>query len=171
MAAAVLCLTFGATVPCALAAPKPPQGKHASERQVEALEEQWRKAQLTGDTATIERLLADDYIGITLNGLINTKEQQLERMRNRVRIVTKMDVSDVKVKLIGSIAIVTSRVDIEGTNEGVSESGVYRYTHVYRQLPNGAWKVTNSEATRIAPPGAPGAPRTPQPRNPQPRNP
>jgi ketosteroid isomerase-like protein len=170
VAAAVLCVVFGVHAPRALAAPKPPQGKHASEKQVEAIEEQWRQAQLTGDTSTIEKLLADDYIGITANGLINTKEQQLERMRNRTLMVTKMNVSDVKVKLYGSIAIVTSRVDLEGTNEGTSVTGVYRYTRVYKRSPNGAWKVTNFEATHITPPGTPvlRSPATPRPAPPKP---
>lgn len=166
--AAVLCVVFGVSASCALAAPapKPPaHGKHAYEKQVEALEEQWRQAQLSNDTVSIERLLDEDYIGITANGIINTRDQQLERMRNRTLRVSRMDVSDVKVKLIRSIAIVTSRVDLEGTNAGVSVTGVYRYTRVYRRLPNGTWKVTNFEATRINPdaqPGRPGASRTPR---------
>jgi hypothetical protein len=172
VAAAVLCVVFVAA-PRALAAPapKPAHGKHAYEKQVQALEEQWRQAQLSGNTASIERLLDDDYIGITANGIINTRDQQLERMRNRTLMVSRMDVSDVKVKLIHGIAIVTSRVDLEGTNDGVSVTGIYRYTRIYRRLPNGTWKVTNFEATRINPdaqPGRPGAPRTPrnQPRTP-----
>ncbi len=167
VAAAVLCVVFGVSASRALAAPapKPAHGKHAYEKQVEALEEQWRQAQLSDDTVSIERLLDEDYIGITANGIINTRDQQLERMRNRTLRVSRMDVSDVKVKLIRSIAIVTSRVDLEGTNDGVSVTGVYRYTRVYRRLPNGSWKVTNFEATRINPDaqsGRPGAPRTPR---------
>jgi len=161
VATAVLCLIFGAGVPRTLDAQP---GRRAAEKQVEAIEQQWRQAQLTGDTSTIEKLLDDDYIGINANGLISTKDQQLTRMHNRTLMVTKMNVSDVKVKLIGSIAIVTSRVDLEGTNEGASVTGVYRYTRVYRRSPNGGWKVTNFEATRILPPGTPGgpgAPRTP----------
>ncbi len=33
-----------------------------------------------------------------------------------------------KVKLIGSIAIVTSRAFVEGSSDGVSIKGIYRYT-------------------------------------------
>ena len=42
--------------------------KHDAKRQVEALEEQWRQAQLIGDVATMDKLLSDDYIGITMTG-------------------------------------------------------------------------------------------------------
>ena len=54
-----------------------------------------------------------------------------------------------KVKLIGSIAIVTSRAQVEGTSDGVAVKGIYRYTRVYQHLPTGGWKITSFEATRV----------------------
>jgi ketosteroid isomerase-like protein len=53
------------------------------------------------------------------------------------------------VKLVGSIAIVTSHAEVEGTNEGVPVQGTFRYTRVYQRLPSGAWKITSFEATRV----------------------
>jgi ketosteroid isomerase-like protein len=53
------------------------------------------------------------------------------------------------VKLIGSIAIVTSRAEVEGTNDGVAVQGTFRYTRVYQRLPSGVWKITSFEATRV----------------------
>jgi hypothetical protein len=38
---------------------------------------------------------------------------------------------------------------VEGTNNGSSMTGLYRYTRVYQRLPSGVWKITNFEATRI----------------------
>jgi ketosteroid isomerase-like protein len=153
VAVAICCVACSGLAPAAAqqANARQAHGRHAEERQVQALEQQWRQAALSGDTSTIEKLLDDDFIGINSSGLIYNRDQQLERMRNRAVMVTKMDVTDVKVKLIGAIAIVTSRVDLEGTSEGVSVTGVYRYTRVYRRLPSGAWKVTNFEATHINP--------------------
>lgn len=126
--------------------------KHDEKKQVEALEEQWRAAQLAGDVATMEKMLADDFIGISMSGQVNTKAQQLERVRSRRLIVTRIELSDMKVKLVGSVAIVTSVADVEGTSEGASVKGKYRYTRVYQRLPSGGWKITSFEATRIAPP-------------------
>jgi ketosteroid isomerase-like protein len=119
---------------------------------VEKLEDVWRQAQLSGDAATMDKLLSEDYVGINMNGQVVTKMQQLERMRNRQLLLTKIDLDDVKVKLIGTTAIVTSRAEIEGTNEGVSVLGTYRYTRIYSRMPNGEWKITNFEATRVGPP-------------------
>ena len=123
--------------------------KHAAKQQVEALEEQWRQAQLGSDVATMDKLLSDDYIGISMTGQVNTKEQQLDRMRLHKVALTRLDLGDRQVKLIGSIAIVTSRAEVEGTNEGASVKGTFRYTRVYQRLPSGVWKITSFEATRV----------------------
>jgi ketosteroid isomerase-like protein len=134
---------------CASWNQRPREKKHDAKRQVEALEEQWRQAQLAGDVAAMDKLLSDDYIGITMTGQVNTKSQQLDRMRMHKTSLTKLDLGDRQVKLIGSIAIVTSRAEVEGTNEGTPVKGTYRYTRVYQRLPSGGWKITSFEATRV----------------------
>ena len=129
--------------------------KHDAKRQVEALEEQWRQAQLAGDVAVMDKLLSDDYIGISMTGQVNTKMQQLDRMRLHKVELTRLDLGDRQVKLIGAIAIVTSRAEVEGTNEGVPVKGTFRYTRVYQRLPSGGWKITSFEATRVPGPKHP----------------
>jgi ketosteroid isomerase-like protein len=123
--------------------------KHDAKRQVEALEEQWRQAQLSGDVATMDSLLSDDYIGISMTGQVNTKMQQLDRMRTHKVQLSKLDLGEMQVKLVGAIAIVTSRAEVEGINEGIPVKGTYRYTRVYQRLPSGNWKITSFEATRV----------------------
>lgn len=118
-------------------------------QQIDELEEQFRTSTLNGDDATMDRLLSEDYVGITWTGQVNTKATQLERIRKRVLVVTRMDVSDVKVKLLGPVAIVTGAATVEGTNDGSPMTGTFRYTRVYQRLPTGLWKITNSEATRV----------------------
>jgi ketosteroid isomerase-like protein len=133
--------------------------KHAAKQQIEALEEQWRQAQLAGDVTTMDKLLSDDYIGISMTGQVNTKSQQLDRMRMHKVVLTRLDLGERQVKLIGSIAIVTSRAEVEGTNEGANVKGTYRYTRVYQRLPSGVWKITSFEATRVPGPRDPSNPR------------
>jgi ketosteroid isomerase-like protein len=129
-----------------------PEKKHEAKRQVELLEEEWRVAQLSGDIATMDRMLSDDYIGISMSGEVSTKAQQLDRVRNHKVVIQRVDLSDMKVKLIGSIAIVTSRAEVEGVNESGPVRGTFRYTRVYQRLASGAWKITSFEATRIPSP-------------------
>ena len=129
--------------------------KHDAKRQVEALEEQWRQAQLAGDVATMDKLLSDDYIGISMSGQVYTKAQQLDRMRDKKVVLSRLDFDDMKVKMVGSIAIVTSRVQVEGLNEGLPVKGIFRYTRVYKRLPTGGWQITSFESTRVPQSGPP----------------
>ena len=126
-----------------------PHHKRAVREQIEALERQWRSAQLAGDISAMDNLLSDDYLGITGGGQVVTKAQQLDRMRSRSLVMTQMKMSDLKVKLIGHIAVVTSLAELVGTSEGKPLLGSFRYTRIYQRLPNGTWKITNFEATRV----------------------
>jgi ketosteroid isomerase-like protein len=159
-----LLLVLASAIACsiAFASPREPHKKDAK-HQVEALEEQWRQAQISGDTAFMEKILADDYLGITMSGQILTKEQQIERTRSRDLVMKDMTLDDVKVKLVGAAAIVTCTARVVGTSDGLSMTGTYRYTRIYQHLANGSWRITNFEATRARPLHESAANKTPQP--------
>jgi len=142
----------------ALALAKAPHPKRKDEykHQVEQLEEVWRTAQLDDDVTAMDKLLSDDYVGITMTGQLVTKMQQLDRMKNRTLVLTKIALEDVKVKVIGSTAIVQSLAEVDGTNEGLPMHGTYRYIRVYARTPTGGWQITNFEATRVMPGGPVG---------------
>jgi len=78
------------------------------------MEQAWRSAELAGDVEAMGRLLSDDFVGINMSGQVVTKTQLLERMRNRRTVMTRLDLDDVHVKLIGPTAIVTSRAEVRG---------------------------------------------------------
>jgi ketosteroid isomerase-like protein len=156
-----------------------PKRNDQYKHQVEKLEQAWRSAELNDDVDAMDRLLSDDYVGITLTGQVVTKPQQLDRMKNRSMVLTTIELTDVKVKLIAdhfdrqerpTTAIVLGLADVDGTNDGEPMHGTYRYTRVYSRLPSGSWKVTNFEATRVGPPPMPGGkrPRTGEPEPDQP---
>lgn len=117
-------------------------------KQIEALEMEWRQAQLDNNTSIIDHLLADDYVGISANGTIETKAQVLAMRKAGTVHFTQLDLTDVKVRLFGDTAVVTSRADLQGMNGERDISGKYRYTRVYnRRL--GQWKIVSFEASRI----------------------
>ena len=123
--------------------------KREAREEIVSLEGDWRQAQLSDDVSAMDRLLSEDFLGITSFGQLVTKAQQLDRMRSRALVLNKLDITDVKIKMVGQIAIVTSLAAIEGSAEGKELSGSYRYTHVFQKLQDGAWKLTHFEATRI----------------------
>jgi ketosteroid isomerase-like protein len=150
LAALVLLAGVFFALPARADAPHPKR-KDEYKHQVEKLEEIWRTAQLNADADAMDKLLSDDYVGITMTGQVVTKTQQLDRLRNRNVVLTKIELSDVKVRISGTTAVVTSLADVDGTNDGEPMHGMYRYTRVYSRLPSGTWKITNFEATRVGP--------------------
>jgi ketosteroid isomerase-like protein len=140
-------LLLAAAMPLQLTAA--PQHKRAAREQIIELEQQWRQAELDVNIPAMDKLLSDDYLGILGTGEVVTKAQQLDHMRTREMIITSLDISDIKVKLIGQIAIVNSLAKLEGSVNGHSMNGSFRYTRVYQRLPSGIWKITSFEATRI----------------------
>jgi ketosteroid isomerase-like protein len=121
--------------------------KHLEREQIVALEQQWQQAMLADDIPTMDKLLSDDYLGITATGEVLTKTQQLDRMGDRKFVITKLETSDRKIKLVGNIAIVTCLAQIQGSSDDEPLDGAFRYTRVYQRMPGGLWKVTSFEVT------------------------
>jgi ketosteroid isomerase-like protein len=143
---------------CAPARAQHPRRNDQYKHQVEQLEQEWRTAELNGNVDAMGKLLSDDFVGINMSGQVVTKMQLLEWMSRRRTVLTRINLDDMKVKLIGQTAIVTSRAEVEGTNEGVPVHGNYRYTRVYTRTASGAWQITNFEATWVGPPFPPPPP-------------
>jgi ketosteroid isomerase-like protein len=119
-------------------------------REIESLEAQWRTAVLQNDVATVNRLLADDYLGINPNGTLETKADALALRRAGTTKISSIDPINMKVRVYGDTAVVTSQVQLEGHDGDRDISGRYHYTRVYSHR-SGEWKVVSFEASRIAP--------------------
>jgi ketosteroid isomerase-like protein len=121
---------------------------HAVHKQIESLEMQWRQAVVDNNVPVIDHLLADDYVGISANGTIEDKAQAIAQRKAGTVRITVLNLDDLKIRLYGDIAVVTSIADLQGVNGQSDISGKYRYTRVYnRRL--GEWKIVSFEASRI----------------------
>lgn len=138
-----------ARLPGQLASKMPKDQRHESRRAIDQLEEEWRTAALSGNTEEMNSLLADDYMQITPNGTLQTKDETLANIRSGRMHFTTLDVSDRKVRFYGKTAVVTSRADVQATTPDGPVSGSFRYTRVYVQNPDGQWKIVSFEASRI----------------------
>jgi ketosteroid isomerase-like protein len=123
--------------------------KRAERVEILQLEQQWRQAELSENVPAAEHMLSDDFLGITAAGQVVTKQQELDRMRSRQLDLTRLDISDSKVRISGNLAIVVSLAHLEGTDEGHSLRGNFRYTRIYQHTPGDGWKITNFEATPV----------------------
>jgi ketosteroid isomerase-like protein len=148
---AAACILFVAAVGFFFTQPAmalPRHENHAIHKEIEALEMQWRQAIIANDVGQMDHLLADDYIGISANGTIETKAQALALRKAGTMRISQLDLTDFKVRVYGDTAVVTSQANLEGTNGQSNIGGNYRYTRVYnRRL--GQWKIVSFEASRM----------------------
>jgi ketosteroid isomerase-like protein len=136
-----------------LVAGMPRTQKHERRHEIDHLEELWRNALLTDNTAAMSSLLADDYMAITPTGTLQTKEEALANLRSGRMHFTTLAITERKVRFYGTTALVTSTADVQATTPDGDLSGSYRYTRVYIEGPPGVWKIVSFEANRILVPG------------------
>lgn len=123
--------------------------RHESRHEIDQLEQVWRNAIITRDASALDGLLADDYIAITPNGTLQSKDQTLANLRSGTLHFNSIELSDRKVRFYGQTALVTSRAEVTGKNDDEDLSGAYRYTRVYVRDEQGQWKIVSFEASRI----------------------
>jgi ketosteroid isomerase-like protein len=148
--AAVLALALAANAGArAQASGMPRAQRHESRHEIDQLEQTWKDAVMSRNASVMEGLLDDDYIAITPNGTLQSKDQTLANLRAGGVQIKSMDFSDRKVRFYGQTALVTSRAEVSGSNPEGDFSGDYRYTRVYVRSAQGKWKIVSFEASRI----------------------
>ena len=138
-----------ATLSAARMSAMPHSDRHEVRHQIENLEKAWCSAILHGNVTAIDALLADDYMAITPNGILQSRAQALANLRLGVVHFKSIDLSDRKIRLYGKTALVTSRAEVTGSGPDGDISGSYRYTRVYVMDPHGVWRIVSFEASKI----------------------
>ena len=118
-------------------------------RSIEQLEQEYRRAMLDGDVNTMGRMLANDYLGIEPNGIIQTKAETLYAWKNHLIEMKALYLGDLHVRIYGDTAVVTSRAYVVGRGPDGLRNGEYRYTRVYHREVSGEWQIVSFEANRI----------------------
>jgi ketosteroid isomerase-like protein len=153
LASSILLLASPAAPGQAAKTPIPRAQRHEYHHEIDQMEEAWRVAILKANSAELATLLADDYTGITAKGAIQTKEQAIANLRSGALQLATLNISDRKVRVYGSTAVVTSVAELTGGKNDQDVTGRYRYTRVYVRNPQGQWKIVSFEASRIQEPG------------------
>ena len=112
-----------------------------TERYILDSERQWAESVATGDTSAIERILADDFIGVDPKGRLYTKRQMIDDTRNAPKYFVSNQLNDVKVRFYGNTAIAQGS---ETWEKRSSERGRFVWTDTWLQR-NGRWKIVAAE--------------------------
>ena len=142
-------LTF--SIGLVLAALVPPTRSHAvsngkEEQAILRVERQYIQANLNADTATLDKILADDFTidcGTGSNRTIESKAERLSVLENPYFAFEDIDTDNVEVEVNGDRAVLRGEASIE-TRHGYRRfrESTYNFTRIYEKR-QGHWQIVS----------------------------
>ena len=115
-------------------------------RVVAALDEQFQAAVKANDDATIDKILADDFVLVTGSGKVFNKDNLLGEARRRSSTYEHQEDSERTVRAWGDTAIVTAKLWIKGTRDGRPIDYTLWFSDTYVRTPAG-WRYVFGQAS------------------------
>jgi ketosteroid isomerase-like protein len=110
---------------------------------ITALEAKWNDAYKRNDPAGMEALLSDDFIITVEDGTTFSKTGYLAHVADSELRVQISDMTDLRVRVHGNLAIVTGAYHEKGTSKGKGYESRDRFTDVWMKTAAG-WQVIAS---------------------------
>lgn len=134
------------------------QGATVSSTQIDAntvknIEDRFTAALLKRDHNEFGELLADDLTHIGFEGQVAGKAEYMSFFKQGAWQYKKYQPSNVTVKVLGSVAVVTGQVDRTIVINGHETKGAFAFTHVWAQAES-RWRLTSSHVTTVSNPAA-----------------
>ena len=123
-----------------------------SAKTVAALDTQYQEAVKNNDAATMDRILADDFVLVTGRGQTFTKADLLQDARAKTTIYAHQEEIEgsQRVRVWGDTAVVTALLWIQGTSEGKTSDRRLWFSDTYVRTPKG-WKYVFGQASLALP--------------------
>jgi hypothetical protein len=123
-----------------------------TQQEVMQLADVWANAELLGDTAVLEKTLADDFIGIGPLGFMLTKQEWLARHAVGDLKYESFSLDEVNVRVYNNdAAVLTARQEQQATYRGNNIPGQFRITLVFIQQ-HGQWQLASLQLSSIGQP-------------------
>jgi ketosteroid isomerase-like protein len=121
---------------------------HNAIADVLTVERQWTAAHLHGDVATIDHIMADDYVRVQPDGSVADKAAVLAAFVPDRRHWDRAQGDEYDVRIYGETALVVGRWTAAGFNHGVPFDYAARFLSVYVKR-DGRWQMVAEQSTEI----------------------
>jgi ketosteroid isomerase-like protein len=121
------------------------------EEELEKLETDRAAAVVKADITTLEAQTADDYTLINANGQVMDKKQTLDAIKTGQVKLTSEELSDLRVRVYGDVAVIIGKADAKGMLSGTEVNGPLMFTRVYVKK-GGRWQSVAFQQTRVSKP-------------------
>jgi len=119
------------------------------EKAVAGLDTEYQAAVKANDVATMDRLLADDFVLVTGLGKTYTKADLLNAARSKRTTYEHQEDSAQKVRVWGDTAVVTALLWEKGTEDGKPFDYKLWFSDTYVRTPTGWHYVFGQASTRL----------------------
>src|ERR1043165_2624080 len=110
------------------------------EQVIRKLDNERIQAQIHADAAALERIYADDFIGVGPSGTVRTKAQVLSDFTSGNLKFQSITTDDVQVRVYGDTAVETGRSTMNGQDKGKAVPSENRFTRVWVKQ-QGRWRL------------------------------
>ena len=114
-----------------------------AERYIKEGESQWAEADSKGDTAAVERVLADDFVGVAPDGTFYDKAEEIKNAREDNGNTLFNHANEIKVRFFGDTAVAQGSETWE-RRTGEPKKGSYIWTDTWVKR-NGKWQIVAAE--------------------------
>src|SRR4051794_11452096 len=110
------------------------------EQIIRKLDEQRIQAQIHADAAALDRLYADDFIGVGPSGTVRTKPQVIADFTSGTLKFQSITTDEVQVRVYGNTAVETGLSMMKGEDKGKTVPEDTRFTRVWVKQ-QGRWRL------------------------------
>jgi len=118
---------------------------------VAALDTKYQAAVKANDAATMNSILADDFVLVTGNGKSYTKADLLKSARDKTETYAHQEDSEQTVRVWGDTAVVTALLWIKGSNRDSAYDYKLWFSDTNARTPAGWRYVFGQASTRLTP--------------------
>ena len=112
------------------------------------MERDWGQAGVKKDAAALDKIMADDWVGIDFEGKAITKAEAIADLKAGSSTTQSYELGPMKVRVFGNTAVVTGSDTEKSTYKGKDSSGKYVWTDVW-VMRDGRWQAAASQSVKV----------------------
>ncbi len=120
----------------------------ASEKQIAQLEFDLGQAMIQRDISTLSKLVADEWTIQQDSDQLGTKAGFINDIQSRKLVVTRFNIHDLRIRVLGTVAVVQAFDDEDSFYDGKDGSGTYSWLDVWVQR-QGQWVSIATQLTKV----------------------
>ena len=130
--------------------PAPSAGQKEADDYIRKSESEWAESVANGDATVIERILADDFVGVAPEGKLYDKSTMISETKDGPKHFVSNHLEDVKIRFFGDYTAVAQGSESWVRRNGKRGRFVWTDTWILR---NGRWQIVAAED--LVPPAKP----------------